>query len=75
MPVKVVVSAEDSPLGEWLASLVVVLACSAFALLLYRGPPPAMDSARIEARSVAPGPSATPPVARTASPRAPAPER
>jgi hypothetical protein len=43
MPVRIDASPEDSAVGEWLASLAVVLACAAFALLLARGPTPAMD--------------------------------
>jgi hypothetical protein len=42
------IGAPESPVGEWIASLVVILACAAFALLLARGPRPAMDRARLD---------------------------
>ena len=58
MPVRIEVSALESPVGEWLASLVVVLACAAFALLLYFGPRPAMDRAQIDAPPVRAEPAA-----------------
>ena len=52
MPVKIQISAEDSPVGEWLAALTLVIACTAFALVLRFGPAPATDRARVEAPSV-----------------------
>jgi len=52
MPVRVATSPEDSAAGEWLASLAVILACAAFALVLARGPRPAMDHPRVEAPAV-----------------------
>ena len=69
MPVRVATSPEDSAAGEWLASLAVILACAAFALVLARGPRPAMDHPRVEppgnatAASGAPAPAPALPVA------------
>jgi hypothetical protein len=72
MPVRIDASPEDSAVGEWLASLAVVLACAAFALLLARGPKPAMDRLHVDPAAVtgvsanasgAPAPAAALPVA------------
>jgi hypothetical protein len=52
MPVRIDASPEESAVGEWLASLAVVLACAAFALLLARGPKPAMDRVHADAPAV-----------------------
>jgi hypothetical protein len=54
MSTRIESSAEESPVSEWLASLVVIIACAAFALMLARGPRPAMDRAQLDPAPAAP---------------------
>jgi hypothetical protein len=73
MPEKIEIGAQEPAVGEWVASLVVIFACAAFALLLARGPRPAMDRAQLDpapaasehhaTASGAPAPLAASPVA------------
>jgi hypothetical protein len=46
----------ESPVADWVASLAIILAGAAFALMLARGPRPAMDRVLVDAPA---GPTAT----------------
>jgi hypothetical protein len=61
----------ESPVADWAASLTIIVACAAFALMLARGPQPAMDRVPVDAAgstvTAATAPSAPAPAERSST--------